>query len=247
MDVQLRDLAKTYRDTQPALHALAATTLAIHSGEFLCIIGPSGCGKSTLLKLIADQTPPSTGSIVLNNESPHTMRTRKQIAWMSQNPALLPWKTVIENVRLPQRINARHRNPSPSPQALLELVGLSEFAQAYPATLSGGMQQRVALARALATGASLWLMDEPFAALDEFTRAKLAEEVLALWQIWRPTILWVTHSIVEAVRLADRVAVMSPRPGALRALVEIPYPRPRDETDPALIPLIRQLKRLLRP
>ena len=126
------------------------------------------------------------------------------------------------------------------------MVGLHDFAATYPHTLSGGMQQRVALARALATGASLWLMDEPFAALDDLTRETLTHEVLQLWADFRPTVLWVTHNITEAVRMADRVVVLSPRPGQIRAVVEVPLARPRDETAPEAVALIRQLKAALR-
>jgi NitT/TauT family transport system ATP-binding protein len=245
MHVQLRDVAKTFTDAGAPLPALAPTTLDVASGEFVCLIGPSGCGKSTLLRIIADQIPPSAGGVLLNGAAPSQVRARKAIAWMAQNPALLPWQTVLDNVRLPRRVNRRHLRPAPAPEVLLHSVGLANFAEAYPGTLSGGMQQRVALARALATGADLWLMDEPFAALDELTREVLTEQVLRLWAQFRPTVLWVTHSIVEAARLADRVLVMSARPGHIRATVPVPLPRPRDATAPGVVAIIRELRGLL--
>ena len=246
MKVVLQNVAKTFDDTTPPLIALNPLTLTIASGEFVCIIGPSGCGKSTLLRLIADQIPATSGDIRLNGDVPAAVRSRKQIAWMAQNPALLPWQTVLENVQLPRRINRRFQQPALEPEGLLRMVGLSDFAYAYPKTLSGGMQQRVALARTLATGASLWLMDEPFAALDDLTRENLADDVLRLWAGFRPTVLWVTHNIVETVRLADRVVVLTPRPGRILATVRITLARPRDDTAPEAIAIVRRLRDLLR-
>lgn len=246
MHVTLDRVSKTFLDARSPLAALAPTTLEVASGEFVCLIGPSGCGKSTLLRLVGDQIAPTTGDIRLDGQPPAALRARKAIAWMAQQPALLPWQTTLENVTLPRRVNRRHQRPAPEPLALLEMVGLADFAHVYPATLSGGMQQRTALARALATGASLWLMDEPFAALDELTRESLADEVLRLWAQFRPTVVWVTHSIPEAVRLADRVVVLSQRPGQVRAVLDIPAPRPRDETAPEAIEVIRALRAHLR-
>jgi NitT/TauT family transport system ATP-binding protein len=246
MHIGLQNISKTFTDTAEPLSALAPTTLDIRSGEFVSFIGPSGCGKSTLLRMVADQIPPSTGTLQLDGCPAEHARTHKQIAWMAQNPALLPWKTVLANVALPRFVNRAHQRPAPEPEALLEVVELSAFADAYPATLSGGMQQRVALARALATGASLWLMDEPFAALDELTRERMTEEVLRLWQRFHPTVLWVTHNVIEAARMSDRVFVMTAGPGHIRGTVEIDLPRPRDETTPEVARVIRQLRALLR-
>lgn len=246
MDVVLQSVAKTFTDAPEPLHALAPTTLSIASGEFVAFIGPSGCGKSTLLRLVADQIPPTSGEIRVGGVPPSQVRAQKQIAWMAQNPALLPWKSVLDNVRLPQIVNRRDARSVLDPAALLEMVGLASFAAAYPATLSGGMQQRVALARALATGASLWLMDEPFAALDELTREQLTEELLRLWANFRTTVLWVTHNVIEAARMADRVAVMGSTPGEIFGIVPVELPRPRDETSPAMVDIIRHLRHLLR-
>jgi len=257
MNVALRGVAKTFNGKQAPLVALNPITLDVATGEFVCLIGPSGCGKSTLLRLIADQMAPTTGDVRLDDAPPGAARKAKHIAWMAQNPALLSWQTVLDNVRLPQRVNtaANRQNGQPArmatfaaldPTDLLRTVGLADFAQAYPGTLSGGMQQRAALARALATGAQLWLMDEPFAALDELTRETLADEVLRLWQTFRPTVLWVTHNIAEAARLADRVIVMSARPGTVKDIVAIVHPRPRDETAPETVAIIRRLRAVLR-
>ncbi len=251
MNIALRSVAKTFNSRQAPLVALNPITLDVATGEFVCLIGPSGCGKSTLLRLIADQMPLTAGNITLNDAPPGVARKAKQIAWMAQNPALLPWQTVLDNVRLPQRVNttANRQNGQHAaldPVDLLHTVGLTDFAQAYPGTLSGGMQQRVALARALATGAQLWLMDEPFTALDELTRETLADEVLRLWQTFHPTVLWVTHNIAEAARLADRVVVMSARPGSIRDVVAIAQPRPRDETASETVAVIRHMRAVLR-
>lgn len=245
MHVQLHAVSKVFTDSATPLPALAPTSLDIAPGEFVCLVGPSGCGKSTLLRLVADQVAPTGGTLALDGATATEARIQKRIAWMAQNPALLPWKTVIDNVRLPQTVNRRHQDAAPDPAELLNIVGLTDFATAYPATLSGGMQQRVALARALATGADLWLMDEPFSALDEITRERLAEEVLRLWRRFSPTVMWVTHSVIEAARLADRVVVMTESPGRIRQTVSIAYPRPRDETSPELGQVIRTLRRFL--
>ncbi len=245
MRVSLDHISKTFWDQEAPLAALTPVTLEIPSGEFVCLIGPSGCGKSTLLRLVGDQIAPTTGRVRLNGAPPSAIRERKAIGWMAQNPALLPWADVLENVDLPLRVNRAHHRPAPAPEALLQMTGLADFAGAYPATLSGGMQQRVALARTLAVGAPLWLMDEPFAALDALTRESLSDEVLRLWQEFRPTVLWVTHDIGEAVRLADRVVVFTARPGRVRAVVPVTLPRPREATAPEVVALVRKLRELL--
>jgi NitT/TauT family transport system ATP-binding protein len=246
MRVILKNVVKTFTGDGDIRAALASTTLTIDSGEFVCFIGPSGCGKSTLLRLIADQISPTQGTLAIAGAMPTQMRSQKSIAWMAQDPALLPWKTVLHNVQLPQQVNRDHRHPAPDPESLLRLVGLEKYADAYPHTLSGGMQQRVALARTLAIGAALWLMDEPFAALDELTREILTDEVLHLWREFEPTVLWVTHDIIEAARLADRIIVMTPSPGRIREIVPVSEPHPRDATEPAMIEVIRRVRDSLR-
>ncbi len=228
-----------------ALPVLRDVDLEIPSGQFAALIGPSGCGKSTFLRILAGLIPPSGGSVTLGGQPPRSVLAAKQIGFLSQNPALLPWKTVLQNVALAQRINPRNHRALHRPEALLEMVGLRDFAAAYPFTLSGGMQQRVALARTLALGAPLWLMDEPFAALDELTRERLGTELLELWARFRPTVVWVTHHIYEAVRLADRVLVFTDRPARLAADLPVPLPRPRPETSPQFQALVRTLRTAL--
>lgn len=230
---------------QPLL-ALKDISLRVQPGQFVSLVGASGCGKSTLLRLLAGLLQPSAGELLLDGQSPAVMRAEKQISWMSQQAALLPWRTVLENVTLPLRINPRQERAAVAkPEVLLALVNLAEFSNVYPHTLSGGMQQRVALARALATGAALWLMDEPFAALDELTRETLAQELLAIWRRFSPTVVWVTHNLHEAIRLSDRVVVMTPRPGAIAGEVMVDLPHPRDDTSSAFQEKLRQARALL--
>lgn len=245
MNITLSNVSKTFNGKKTTLSALAPVDLEIASGEFICIIGPSGCGKSTLLRLVADQISPTSGEILLDKHSPAEARRRKAIGWMAQNPALLPWSTVLENIKLPQKLTSNQQRQAPDPQKLLDLMSLTEFAHTYPGELSGGMQQRVALARTLATGAPIWLMDEPFAALDQLTREILADEVLQLWEKSHPTVLWVTHNISEAVHLADRVIVLTKRPGQVKSIVTVQIPRPREETAPQTIALVKTLRKLL--
>ncbi len=229
------------------LLALHEVNLAIAPGEFVSLIGVSGCGKSTLLRLVAGLLQPTSGEVQVAGRPPHALRSAKGISWMSQNSSLLPWRTVLQNVALPLRLNAPAQPPPGSlpPEALLELVGLQEFAAVYPPALSGGMQQRAALARALATGAPLWLMDEPFAALDELTRARLTEELLALWRRFGATVCWVTHNIHEAIRLSSRVVVMTPRPGTIAGVVPVSLPYPRDDTSAAFARTLSEVRALL--
>ncbi len=246
MELTLEKVSKVFYLGRQPWPALGPLTLEVPSGQFVAIVGPSGCGKSTLLRLVADLLPPTTGRIRLDGEPPERMRRNKAIAWMAQHPALLPWATVAENVALPWRVNRRGQRPWTKVSALLALVGLEDYLRAYPHQLSGGQQQRVVLARTLAIGARLWLMDEPFASLDELTREALADEVLRLWQRFRPTVLWVTHSVPEAVRLADRVLVLSPRPGRLLADIPVSLPRPRRDTDWDVVTLVEKVREVLR-
>ncbi len=246
MQVELRHVVYVYDQGRNPVHALGPLSLRVPSGQFVAIVGPSGCGKTTLLRLVADQLAPTQGEVLVDGHPPREARKRKAIGWMAQQPALLPWATVLENVRLPLRVNRKHGRPFQPPEALLAMVGLREYARAYPHTLSGGQQQRVALARTLATGARLWLMDEPFAALDELTREALADEVLDLWQRFRPTVLWVTHHIPEAVRLADRVVVLHGPPARVVADIPVALPRPRDDTEPRVAEVVRRVRRVLR-
>ncbi|MFN8534865.1 MAG: ABC transporter ATP-binding protein [Dehalococcoidia bacterium] len=233
------------------LPVLSGINLTVGPGELVAILGPSGCGKSTLLRIIAGLIAPSTGEVRIDGLSPDEARRRKAIGFVFQDPSLLPWRTVHANLELPWEVNRRAR-PAERPggtAALLDLVGLREFAGYLPHQLSGGMQQRVAIARALTFSPPVLLMDEPFGALDAITRDGLREELQRIWLVRRPTIVFVTHSIPEAVYLADRVVVMSGRPGRIRAVETIDLPRPRDErteTSPAFVAWAAHLKSLLR-
>ncbi|VAW32486.1 hypothetical protein MNBD_CHLOROFLEXI01-1538 [hydrothermal vent metagenome] len=254
LNIEITELSHRYHTENGAIDALNEINLHIEAGEFVSLVGVSGCGKSTLMRLVAGLQAPTQGQVLLGGSLPTAVRAKKQIGWMAQQAALLPWRTVLENVSLPQKIN-RQNGPNPTssrgqavskPIDLLEMVGLADFAHAYPHTLSGGMQQRAALARTLATGASLWLMDEPFAALDELTREMLAQELLQLWRQFRPTVLWITHNLHEAIRLSDRVVVLTPRPGRVAGELTVPLPRPRDDTSEPFQNLLRQARTLLR-
>ena len=224
--------------------ALADIATSIHPGSFVAIVGASGCGKSTLLRLLAGLESPSRGTITIDGASPDEVRRQRRIGWLAQRPALMPWLTVQENIELATSIHA-DAPPEPGAGELIHLVGLDGFGDALPATLSGGMQQRTALARTLALGAPLWLMDEPFAALDELTREALAEDLVAIWHRLRPTVVWVTHHLGEAVALADRVLVLSPRPGRIVADITVDLPRPRDVTAPASQDIVRHARTML--
>jgi NitT/TauT family transport system ATP-binding protein len=206
--------------------AVDAADFHVDGGEFVSIVGPSGCGKSTLLRMVAGLIPPTSGTLHVHGEAIDAPRA--EAAMMFQQPTLLPWKSVIANVLLPRRLSGRITAATwAEARELLAMLGLAEFEDAYPQHLSGGMQQRVALARTLITGADLLLMDEPFAALDEFTRERLNMELLRIQADVGATILFVTHNINEAVLLADRVMVMTPRPGRLADVISVPLPRPR--------------------
>jgi len=211
------------------LEVLRDVTLEIGCGEFVSLLGPSGCGKSTLLRLVADILPPTAGTIEILGRSPDAARRDRALGMVFQQPVLLPWLSVEDNVALPLRIGRwGKRHPSgPSPAALLALVGLQGFERVRPAQLSGGMQQRVAIARALVSDPPILLMDEPFGALDAITRDRLNEELLRVWTETRRTILFVTHSIPEAVYLSSRVVVLSPRPAKIRRVVDVGIAHPR--------------------
>jgi NitT/TauT family transport system ATP-binding protein len=243
MLVEVHGLSHTFA-SQPPRPALGQIDARISSGQFVAVVGPSGCGKSTFLRLVAGLLQPSAGQIRLDGQPPAQAASGQQVAWMAQSPALLPWLNARDNVALAQRFltpGAARMNPAEA----LARVGLSEAASAFPFMLSGGMQQRLALARLLTLPARLWLMDEPFAALDEMTRERLAGELLSLWEPLRPTVLWVTHNLYEAVRLADRVLIFSQRPAYLLADVPIDLPRPREEFSPAFQAMARSLRQMI--
>ena len=205
--------------------ALDNVSFQVAEGEFVSLLGPSGCGKSTLLRLIADIIAPTSGRLTVAGGSPEAARRAGLFGFVFQESVLFPWLTALANVELPLKVG-RPTRPG-NPRELLELVGLREFADYYPHQLSGGMRQRVALARALVTDPQLLLMDEPFAALDEITREAMGNWLLTVWEQTGKTVLFVTHSVPEAVYLADRVVVLSPAPGRIEAMLPIALPRPR--------------------
>ena len=244
MRVSIESLRHTF-PTRPPRPALESVSLKVESGQFAAVIGPSGCGKSTLLRLIAGLLEVQEGSIRLNGSVEADRAIYKHVAWMAQSPALLPWLTARDNVALSQRFHRNGKPPRFSPDEALRRVGLGDALNAYPFMLSGGMQQRLALARTLTLDAGLWLMDEPFAALDELTRERLTRELVDLWEPLRPTVLWVTHNIYEAIHLADRVLVFSPQPGRIALDLPIRMARPRTESTPEFQALLAQLRAAL--
>jgi len=208
--------------------ALDKIDLVIPRGSFLTLLGPSGCGKSTLLRVMADLVAPSSGRVSVLGGAPQAARESRQIGFVFQDPALLAWRTVLENVSLPLEVGGGKALPGArSPHELLALVGLSGWEKAYPHELSGGMRQRVAIARALVSNPRLLLMDEPFGALDEITRDRLNEELLQLWETTGTTIVFVTHSIYEAAFLGQSVLLLAARPGRVREQVPVTLPMPR--------------------
>ena len=209
-------------------HALSKVSLDVQPGEFVSLLGPSGCGKSTLLRLVADLIEPSEGAITIKGKSPRQARLDRDYGIVFQSPVLYDWRSVLKNVQLPlevMRFPAAERDRRAREK--LQLVGLKEFERHYPWQLSGGMQQRVSIARALSFKPSILLMDEPFGALDEMTRERMNAELLNIWGQTDTTVIFVTHSIPEAVFLSSRVVVMTPRPGRIEKIVNIDLPRPR--------------------
>ncbi|QYN38546.1 ABC transporter ATP-binding protein [Pseudonocardia sp. DSM 110487] len=214
------------------VHALDGIDLELAAGEFVSLIGPSGCGKSTLLRVVADLEQPTTGTVQLGGKTPHRARLDQDYGIAFQQAGLLEWRSVVENVELPLHVHgvdkAKRRARATE---LLELVGLADFAGSRPSELSGGMQQRVAIARALAPSPRLLLMDEPFGALDEMTRERMQAELLRIARETEAAVLFVTHSIPEAVVLSDRVVVMSPRPGRITEVVKGERPGADQDVD----------------
>jgi len=221
--IQCRNVAKRYGSTVPVLDNLSFTA---EKGEFISIIGPSGCGKSTLLRLVAGLSPVSSGTIEIDGMTP--ANARETVAFIFQDATLLPWRTVRANVALGLELEGSAREQrNAKVSAMLELVGLQQVAASYPRQLSGGMKMRVSIARALATSPRVLLLDEPFAALDEMTRDRMNEELLRLRDENGWTVLFVTHSVAEAVFLSDRILVLAPHPGRLAHDLPVTLPRPR--------------------
>jgi NitT/TauT family transport system ATP-binding protein len=219
----------TYQTSSQSLVALQDVTLDIRPGEFVSVIGPSGCGKSTLLRVIAGILPPTSGRVTVQGQSPAAAQRERTFGLVFQDPVLLPWRSVQQNVELLGEVARLPRaERSSRARRLIGLVGLSGYEKLRPAELSGGMRQRVAIARALALNPPILLMDEPFAALDEFQRETLNVELLRIWTESKGLVIFITHNIEEAVFLSDRVVVLSPRPGRIVQVVDIDLPRPRN-------------------
>jgi NitT/TauT family transport system ATP-binding protein len=226
--IQIELVSKQFGQPRDGVLALRDVSLSIRRGEFLSIIGPSGCGKSTLLRLVADLLTPTAGRVAINNHTPEAARRARECSVVFQSPTLMEWRSITRNIELPLEISGVPRAQRQARSAeLLDLIRLREFGARYPHELSVGMQQQVAIARALASQPAVLLMDEPFGALDEITRERLGRELLNIWARTHVTILFVTHSVGEAVRLSDRVAIMSPRPGHVDRVIDIDLPRPR--------------------
>jgi NitT/TauT family transport system ATP-binding protein len=226
--VDARNVSLAFETRDGGVEALANVDLQIAEGDFVSLIGPSGCGKTTLLRLIADLERPSAGTLLVNGVSAEEARLRRAYGYMFQAPGLYPWRTIRENVMLPLEVMGFPRSERRErADRYLELVNLAGFERKYPWQLSGGMQQRASLARALSFDPALLLMDEPFGALDEIVRDHLNEQLLALWHKTRKTVVFVTHSITEAVFLSNKIVVMSPRPGRIINVIDCDFPHNR--------------------
>jgi len=230
------------KDFGGGMIALQDIDLDVRAGEFVCLLGPSGCGKSTLLNIVAGFIQPTAGQVLANGKAVTVPGPDR--AMVFQEYALFPWMTVLDNVAFGLTIK-RDSQARSKAQALLAKLSLEAFGQRFPKDLSGGMRQRVALARALAVDAPMLLMDEPFGALDALTRRSMQQELLRIWAEFRKTVLFVTHGIDESVTLADRVVVLTYRPGTVKKIVELRLPRPRDPGSPGFIAALRELTGLV--
>ena len=223
--IETSDLSLTFETGDGPVHALSDVSLTINKGEFVSLIGPSGCGKTTLLRVIADLEQPTQGSISINGIGPHEARLKRAYGYVFQAPALYPWRTIGKNIALPLEIMGFSKEErAERVRKGLELVNLTGFEKKFPWQLSGGMQQRASIARALSFDPDLLLMDEPFGALDEIVRDKLNEQLLRLWEKTQKTVVFVTHSIPEAVFLSTKIIVMSPRPGKIHDVIDCNFP-----------------------
>ena len=248
MICSLRGVTRVYPG-KSAVHALGPIDLELAQGEFFAVVGPSGCGKSTLLRLIGDLTPVTGGDAIVNGKSAHQARLDRDYGIVFQDAVLYDWRTVAKNIALPLEMAGWDRaRRAERVREMLELVELTGFESRHPWQLSGGMQQRVAIARALSFSPALLLMDEPFGALDEMTRERLNAELLRIWNETGSTVVFVTHSIAEAVFLSTRVVVMSPRPGRVAEIVPVDLPQPRTNAtreEPRFFELVTQVREAL--
>lgn len=246
--VSLDGVTVTFNTDRGRVTALQDISVEMAESCFVSLLGPSGCGKSTLLRVVADLLDPSAGQVTVLGGKPEEARKARDLGFVFQDSALLPWRTAIDNVRLPLQVGGGARADAESPEKLLELVGLRGRENAYPHELSGGMRQRVSIARALVCRPRVLLMDEPFGALDEITRDRLNEELLKIWEATGTTIIFVTHSIPESVFLSQQVLVLSAHPGRVRELVpiDLPYPRKLEVRDtPEFTAIAAHLRSLL--
>ena len=245
--VSIAGLTKTFRSGN--VTALQDIDLDLLPGEFVSLIGPSGCGKSTLLRVLGDLIPPTSGTVTVNGKTAHQARLERDYGIVFQDSVLFDWRTVAKNVALPlEMLGWDRRRREERVREMLHLVELTGFEKHHPWQLSGGMQQRVSIARALSFDPKLLLMDEPFGALDEMTRERLNGELLRIWQETGSTVVFVTHSIAEAVFLSTRVVVMSPRPGRISVVIEVDLPQPRTaETreEPRFFELVTEVREAL--
>jgi NitT/TauT family transport system ATP-binding protein len=227
LHVRISDLSKTYKTRRDEIEAIRAVDMEVRESEFVSILGPSGCGKSTLLMAVGGLLPITGGRIEIAGQA--VTGPRRDTGVVFQSPVLMPWRSILKNVLFPiECLGLSLGEYRPRAIELLEMTGLGKFQNDFPSELSGGMQQRVAICRALIHNPSLLLMDEPFSALDAMTRDAMNQELLRIWEEFKKTVLFVTHSIREAVFLSDRVFVMSPRPAVMSVVVDIDLPRPRD-------------------
>ncbi len=241
--LSIRELSKVYETAAAPVHALDRITESVDEGEFVAIVGASGCGKTTLLWAMSGLHPTTSGDVLLDGE-PINGPVPDRIGMVFQDATLLPWRTLLRNIEFPFEIK-QHAPDRQRIAELIEIAGLTGFEHSYPRELSGGMRQRASIVRALAQDPEVLLMDEPFGALDAFTRDEMNLLLLQLWEAARKTVVFVTHSINEAVFLADRIWVLTPRPGRLAEVYDVPFGRPRDlelHYDPEFIQLTREIK-----
>jgi len=246
--IDIQNVSKTYVTASSGnVHALNKVDLTIAEGEFVCVVGPSGCGKSTLLRMLAGLDTYDAGKLSLDNQAVTGPSGKVGVVFQAAN--LLPWLSVRENVRLPLRVGGRHISSAQRIDELLVMAGLGDFGDRYPYELSGGMQQRAGICRALARDPRILLMDEPFGALDALTRERMNMELQRIWQASGKTVMLITHSISESIFLADRVVVMSARPGRVLKELTVPIPRPRSfdtiVSNPAYATLASEIRGLL--